>query len=280
MITNLRLFISAALLLASPVCADTTLHFTAQGDCPAIADSVEISGPLMRTDTHAQGQDISSIFDGDEDLYTTLLPEQHKYYQVEVDENAPDFSGNVADSTGKYLDNQMQKMQVKLQQQCADLEKNAGACATGPDMRSVMQGVATNQPRIEMRDTGHKKTVEGLDCNVFEVLENDIKKQEVCYAVAGELPIAEDDRKGLARGLDILTRYGRASSGMAEHIGATPAQAQKSQGLPIAQTCFDPSGQTIGQNALNISQEKIAPDRFDIPPDYTKMTTQDNPANH
>jgi len=133
---------------------------------------------------------------------------------------------------------------------------------------------------IEMRDTGHKKTVQGVDCNVFEVLENDIKKQEVCYAIAGELPIADDDRKGLARGLKVMARYGQAFTGMAEHIGATPAQAQKPGGLPVAQTCFDPSGQSIGQNALSISQEKVAPDRFDIPSDYSKMTMQDNPANH
>ena len=280
MITNLRLLISATLALASPVCADTTLRFAAEGDCPGIADSVEISGSLMRIDIHAQGQEFSSIFDGAEDLYTTLLPAQHKYQQVEVDEDALDYTGDVADSTGKYLDNQMQKMQAMLQQQCVDLEKKGGSCAAMPDMRSVMQGMAANQPRIEMRDTGHKKTVQGVDCNVFEVLENDIKKQEVCYAIAGELPIADDDRKGLARGLKVMARYGQAFTGMAEHIGATPAQAQKPEGLPVAQTCFDPSGQSIGQNALSISQEKVAPDRFDIPSDYSKMTMQDNPASH
>ncbi|HMB43336.1 MAG TPA: hypothetical protein VKM00_05585 [Luteimonas sp.] len=281
MITNLRLSISITLLLAGPVYADTSLHYTVQGDCPAIADSVEISGPLMRIDIQAQGQDSSSIFDGAEDLYTTLLPAQHKYYQVEVDEDALDYTGDVADSTGKYLDNQMQKMQAMLQQQCADLEKKGGSCAAMPDMRSLMQGMAANQPRIEMRDSGHKKSVDGVDCNVFEVLENDIKKQEVCYALAGELPIPEDDRKGLARGLKVMTRYGQAFTGMAGHLGgATPAQAQKPEGLPVAQTCFDPTGQAVGQNALSISQEKIAPDRFDIPSDYSKMSMQDNPANH
>ena len=277
MITNLRPLAVAMLILAMPAHADTTLHYAVQGSCPAIADSVEISGPLMRIETHAQGQDYFSVFDGSEDLYTTLLPAQHKYYQVEVDEDALDYTGDVADSTGKYIDNQMQKMQAMMQQQCADLEKHGGSCAAMPDLRSIMQGMAA-QPKAELRDTGHKKTLAGVDCEVFEIFEDGVKKQEVCYAMTGDLSIPDADRKGLARGLKAMTRYGQAFAGMAEHFGGAPAR--KPEGLPVAQTCFDPAGQSIGQNALSISQETIAPERFDIPSGYTRMSMQDNPANN
>jgi hypothetical protein len=277
MMAKLRLGVLSLLAIAGAVDADTTLRYTVEGDCPAIADSVEISGSLMRIDVRAQGEDTASIFDGTEDLFTMLMPAQRKYHQVEVDEDALEYTGDVADSTGKYIDNQMQKMQAMVQQQCAELAKSGGSCAAMPDMRSLLQGMAAGQPVTELRDTGSKKTVDGVDCNVFEVFENDIKRQEVCYAMAAELPIAESDRKGLARGFKVMNRYGDAFTGMAAHLGAGKPQTGKPDGLPVAQTCFDGAGRAVGSNAMSISQEKIAPERFDIPAGYTKMSMQDNP---
>lgn len=269
-----------ALVLGTSAHADTTLHYAVEGNCPAIADAVEISGSLIRIEIHAQGQDYASIFDGGEDLYTTLLPAQRKYYQVEVDEDALDYTGDVADSTGKYIDNQMLKMQTMMQQQCAELEKSGGSCASMPDLRSIMQGMAASSPKLELRDTGHKKTVADVDCGVFEVLEGGVKKKEACYAASADLPLPETDRKGLARGLKAMTRYGQAFEGMATHFGGAGASARMPDGLPIAETCFDSAGQTVGQNSVSISQAAIAPERFDIPADYTRMIVQDNPANH
>jgi hypothetical protein len=146
-------------------------------------------------------------------------------------------------------------------------------------MRSLLQGMAAGQPVTELRDAGSKRTVDGVDCNVFEVFENDIKRQEACYAMAAELPIAESDRKGLARGLKVMNRYGDTFTGMAEHLGATRPQPRKPDGLPVAQTCFDGAGRAVGSNAMSISQEKIAPERFDIPAGYSKMSMQDNPQS-
>ena len=279
MMTNLRLSIMALLAIAGSAGADTTIRYSVEGDCPAIADSVEVSGPLMRIDIHAQGQDVASIFDGVEELFTTLMPAQRKYHQVEVDEDALEYTGDVADSTGKYVDNQMRKMQAMVQQQCVELEKSGGNCATMPDMRSLLQGMAAGQPVTELRATGAKKTVDGVDCNVFEVFENDVKRQEACYANAGELPIADSDRKGLARGLKAMNRYGDTFTGMAEHLGVTRSQPRKPDGLPVAQTCYDSAGHPVGSNAMNISQEKIAPERFDIPAGYSKMSMQGNPPS-
>ena len=110
------------------------------------------------------------------------------------------------------------------------------------------------------------------------MLENGVKKQEVCYALAEDLPIPEPDRKGLARGLKVMNRYGQAFTGMAAHLGAAPAQTQKPQGLPVAQSCFDAAGKASGQNSVNIAQDKIAPDRFDIPADYSKFSPDDVPV--
>jgi len=276
MIDNLRLWSLTTVILAGTASADTTLRYTAQGDCPTIADSVEISGALMRFDVHEQGQEYYSVFDGAEELYTTMIPAQHKYYQVEVDEDALDYTGDVADSAGKYIDNQMQKMQAMMQQQCADLQRNGGSCAAMPDMRSMIQAMAASQPRTEVRDSGQKKTVDGIACSVFEMLENGVKKQEVCYALPEDLPIPEPDRKGLARGMKVMNRYGQAFTGMAAHLGAAPAQ--KPQGLPIAQSCFDPVGKASGQATISIAQDKIAPERFDIPSDYSKLSSQDSPV--
>jgi len=273
MITNSRTWTLGISLLAASAHADTTIHYMAQGDCPAIADSVEISGPLVRIDGHEQGQDYYSVFDGDEDLFTTMMPAQHKYAQIEVDEDALDYTGDVADSTGKYMDNQMKKMQAMMQQQCAELEKSGRSCAAMPDMRSLMQTMAAKSPTTETSDTGQKKTIAGVDCEVFAVLENDVKKQEVCYANPTELPIPEPDRKGLARGLKALNKYGQAFTGLAEHLGVKP-KGRAPDGLPVAQTCFDPAGQSVGQNALEIKPDKIAAERFDIPPGYSKMTMQ------
>jgi hypothetical protein len=277
MIDNLRLWSLTTVILAGTASADTTLRYTAQGDCPAIADSVEISGALMRFDVHEQGQEYYSVFDGDEGQYTTMMPAQHKYHQVEVDE-ALDTAGGVADNADTYIDSQMQKMQAKVQQQCADLQRNSGTCAPMPDMSSTIQAVAASQPRTEVRDSGQRKTVAGVACSVFEMLENGVKKQEVCYAQPEDLPIPDPDRKGLALGLKVMNRYGRAFTGTAVHLAAAPVQAQTPQGLPVAQSCFDAAGKASGQNSVSIAQDKIAPERFDIPSDYSKLSPQDSPA--
>jgi len=208
MVTNPRSWSLAMLLSAASANADTTLQFASQGDCPAFADSVQVSGALVRADIRTQGQDYSSIFDGSVNSLTTLLPAQHKYYQVRVDESAPDYTTGVANGTGNLIDEQTQKVQAMLQQQCTDQEKKGGSCDAMPDMRSVMQGIAASRAKMEMRDTGHKKTLAGVDCDVFEVLEDDVKKQEVCYALANELPISDDDRKGLALGLKVMGHVG------------------------------------------------------------------------
>ena len=139
MIGNLRLWSLTTVIWAGAASADTTLRYTAQGDCPAIADSVEISGALIRFDVHELGEEYYSVFDGAEELYTTMLPAQHKYAQVEVDEDALDYTGDVADSAGKYVDNQMQKMQAMLPP-----ASRGPSCATAGRRRPSMASLAAS----------------------------------------------------------------------------------------------------------------------------------------
>lgn len=276
---KLRFGAVATLLLTLPVMADTTLHYTVQGECPALADSVQVSGSLMRLDEHAGNQDRVSIFDGIDDVYTTLSPQRHQYRQVEVDEDAADDDDDVADNSRQHMDNRMQKVQGLLQKQCA--QNPGGACAAMPDPHSLLQSISSAKPRVELHDLGHTKSVAGANCNVYELTENGIKTREVCYAQVSELPIPADDREGLGRGLQALNEYDKARGGMIDQVGATShGSADQPQGFPMAQTCFDASGQTLGQAAADISQEAIAADRFDIPTDYTKATALEDPGGN
>jgi hypothetical protein len=268
------------LALTVSVRADTTLRYTVDGECPTIADTVEVSGNLVRTNFHTESGDQSSVYDGLEDSLTTLLPAQKKYVQIEVDEDALETADDVAENSGKVVTDPLQKIRTMMQGPCTDPEKNGSGCATAPGMHSMLRNIAADQPQFEMRDTGHKKTVAGVDCNVVEVLQDKVKKREVCYALVSELTIPADDREGLGRGLIVMTRYGNAHGGMERRFISTGAQTDLSHGIPVAQTCFDPAGQALGQSTMDISQEAIAPDRFDIPADYTKMMAPDSPSGN
>jgi hypothetical protein len=279
MITKLWLGSLAMLALTVSVRADTTLRYTVEGECPTIADTIEISGNLVRANFHTENGDQSTVYDGLEDSLTTLLPAQKKYVQIDADDDALD-TADVVENSGKEAADPLQKIRSMMQGQCPDPEKNGSGCAAAPDMHSMLRNIAADQPQFEMRDTGHKKTVAGVDCNVVEVLQDKVKKREVCYALVSELTIPADDREGLGHGLKVMTRYGDARGGVESRFVSSSAQTDPSHGIPVAQTCFDPAGQALGQSTMGISQQAIAPDRFDIPADYTKMAMPDNPSGN
>src|SRR4249919_1537524 len=201
----------AGCLLLSPVAfADAELRYRIEGSCPTQFDVVQVSGSQVRIDMRATETNMTALFDGSEDLVTYLMHDQHRYQQIEVDEDALDYTTDVANSTGTYIDKQMQKMQGMLQQQCAQAPKGraGGVCANMPDMKQMMQMLpAAAPPKVELRVTDRQATVAGVACSVAERWENGVRAQEECHADPATLAIAEPDRRGLVRGIKVMQRY-------------------------------------------------------------------------
>jgi hypothetical protein len=258
---------AAALVLAmAGACAhaDSHLDYATQGACPALFRSIEIAGPRLRIEVEpAQGEPISSIFDGDEDLVTTLIPSQHKVMRMEVDDDAADYTGDVARSSMTYVDRQMEKAMALMREQCKH-----GGCPQMPDLGALM-GRAAVDP-ITARDTGQADTVGGVACTWREWVRDGAVVRRECLADIAALPLPEADRAGLLRGMRVMMRYGNAYAPVRDRFATEAEPVPPAAQLPIVQQCFA-DGAPTGSVTLDAREAPVDPARFEVPAGYAPV---------
>lgn len=143
-----RALIWSIAVLALPARADVTLTWAAQGGpCPVEPTALYIQGSMLRADTRQADMDYSLIYDGVEQFGTSLDHTQRTVHQMEFDDDALDFQGDVAHATGVRVDKEMDKAQVEMErakvqmaEQCRELERQGMACPQVgmPDMSALM----------------------------------------------------------------------------------------------------------------------------------------------
>ena len=128
---------AAALVLAASsgaALADARVAFATQGTCPTHFRSIDVAGPRLRMELEPPGgEPLVSIFDGDEDLVTTLIPSQRRFMRIEVDADAADYTGDVVSSSMTYMEKQMAIAQEAMREQC-----KRSSCPQMPDLSAMM----------------------------------------------------------------------------------------------------------------------------------------------
>ncbi|MGH8106282.1 MAG: hypothetical protein ACREO2_08180 [Arenimonas sp.] len=260
--------------------ADVSFTYPQLAGCETKMLSIQVAGSRMRIDSPMQGHKFSMLFDGLEDMVTSLDHQNHSFYQIEVDEDALDYNADVMSSTGTYIGNQMNTMQAQMKQQCAQMEKQGFSCANMPDMASMMQSVqamsAQQMPVIEVKQSDKNQTVAGMACKTYDRFQNGIKTSEECYVEPKDILMLEKDKKYLLRNLKVLYRHAKTMTGLTDKLmPATNTAASVSdpadKDFLVSQVCFAPSGNEVGRIEVQIGNTPIDESSFEIPPGYQAM---------
>ena len=254
---------AAALLLAAAggvAHAGSRLDYATEGTCPVLFRSIEIAGPRLRIEVEPTGgEPLSSIFDGDEDMVTTLIPSQRRFMRQEVDADAADYTGDVASSSVVYMDRQMAKVEEEMRKNC----KN-GACGQMPDIAALMQ--RPQGTPITTR-AGAADTIGGLACTWREWMRDGAVMRRECLADIASLPLPDADRAGLRRGMRVMTNYGNAMGAIRDRwLGMVEPMTPMGQ-LPVAQQCFS-DGAATGSISMTMREAPVDPLRFEVPAGY------------
>lgn len=257
--------------------AGTVVSFeTVAGACRGDLLSAKIDGGRFRVDSHTGDQEGTLLYDHAERMMTSLVHRQRQFVQIEVDEDALDYQGDVADSTGNYMNRQMEKVEAQMAQQCEQMRKQGMGCPTmGLDMRGMMKGMMANQMPT-WRDTGRDGDSNGVACRWWEQAQGGRPVREECSARVSTLPIDERDRRGFERGMQVLHRYGSNMMGMLKGFtGQTelPSVMPK-DALSIVLVCIGPDGKESGRSVARFTQQQIAESEFELPFGYTPMKMQ------
>jgi hypothetical protein len=243
--------------------ADTHLDFAGEGACPVLFRSIEVAGPRLRFELEPPGAEpMASIFDGDEDLVTTLLPSQQRFMRMEVDADAADYSGDVASSSVKYMDRQMAQAMKQIEAQC-----RGQRCPQVPDLQAMMRAAMPSSPPIEARPTADTATFAGVACQWREWVQAGVVVRRECLANIADLPLPDADRAGLRRGMRVMTHFGEAYSPIRDRFGLAPEPPPLAGQLAIAQVCLQGDAES-GKAAVSLREAPVDPRRFEVPAGY------------
>lgn len=268
------------LLMPCLAWADISLIYPQQAQCQSKMSDIHISGGRMRMDGMMDGRKFSMLFDGMEDIITSLDHSNHTYHQTEVDEDALDYNTDVMSSTGNFIGNQMNAMQELTKKQCEQMEKQGYSCANMPDMASMMQSVqsmATRQtPAIEIKPTDKIQTVAGMACKTYDRYQNGSRSSEECYVETKDIVMSDKDKKHLLRNMKVMQHYAKSMTGLTDKLMAgkdkTSEQSDPAdRDILLSQICFSPDGNEAGRIEVQISNTPIDTSSFEIPPGYQAM---------
>jgi len=230
---------------------------------PVLFRSIEIAGPRLRFELEPPGAGpMASIFDGDEDLVTTLLPAQRTFMRMEVDADAADYSGDVATSSVKYMDRQMAEAMKQIEAQCRGQN-----CPQIPDLQAMMRAAMPTSPPIEARATADTGTVAGVACQWREWVQAGAVVRRECLADIADLPLPAADVAGLRRGMRVMTNFGAAYSPIRDRFGLAPEPPPPAGQLAVAQVCLG-SGGEAGKAEVSLREAPVDPLRFEVPAGY------------
>jgi hypothetical protein len=262
--THAGLGIALALATAcGPAFADARLDFPTQGTCHVQIRAIEVAGPRLRIEVEPTGgEPLTSIFDGDEDLVTTLIPSQRRFVRQEVDADAADYMGDVAGSSVTYMDKQMAKAKALMEEQCKHQ-----SCPQMPDFAAMMGTMRPPADPITTRDTGQAESIGGFACTWREWVQAGSVVRRECLADVATLPMADADRAGLRRGMRVMMNYGEEMGAFRDRFGLAPEPNPPAGQVAVAQVCFAAGAET-GRGSATVVPGPVDPARFEVPAGY------------
>lgn len=267
-------------LAPSLALADISLKYPQQSSCKPKVAAMQISGGRLRLDSTMENGSYSMLFDGLEDIITSLDHQGKTYHQIEVDADALDYNKDVMSSTGTFIGNQMNAVQAQMKQQCAQMEKQGYSCANMPDLSTIMQSAQAmtgqQMPTIEIKPSDKNQTVAGMACRTYDRFENGSRSSEECYVEPKDLRGAEKDKKYLLRNLNVMFHYASTMTGLTDKLNLNKDKASTqadpaNKDILLSQVCFARDGREVGRIEVQINNAVINQDSFEIPSGYQVM---------
>jgi hypothetical protein len=140
-------------------------------------------------------------------------------------------------------------------------------------MKSRMPDMGTPRQPSELKKTGAGDTVNGFDCEVYEVWRGGVRERELCVTdwnnVAGGSEVAEvfsEMGEFMTEMLDSLPKIGGGSLG-----DATYEHLKEMNGFPVRTREYDDNGTLAGQSSLISSKSAdFEPADFEPPTNYKR----------
>ncbi len=262
----------SALALPLPTLAGSVLvlEMTEYYEDPPMVSTIEISsqGGASRMEVAAPGRDESGgmIYRGGSGEMIALDHGEKSYYVL--DEAS-------MQQMGEQLGSAMKQMQEALE--AMPPEQRAMAEKMMKQHLPESMGQA-DRPPATLHRTGREDTVNGFDCDYYEVQRQGIKVRELCVTAWDELPGGQDIADAMT---DMAGFFERMTSTLSEQTGIGVMGGQQEMfehlkevdGYPVLTREFDSSGNVVSESVLeSVTSEDLAPSLFEPPAGYRKMS--------
>ena len=295
---NRTLAAAGLLLCATATHADAVLEYSgSDAGCHADFVRVAVQGLSMRIDSAPPAQDMSMVYDSAEKVGVALDHKRKQFFELEFDDDAIDFQGDVMKSTSNMVDRKTEQLQKQLppgamqpgasgmpqvdpkmmeqmmQQNMEHMtkEQRAQTEAAMKNMRASGYFGPQSEPVVEV--TGEKREVGGLACTVERVTQDGQLLHEDCRASLDAIGLDPADVKRMQRVILRMQKYASsvtANLRLVKNLKSVQRDNVDPQHPLVERRCFD-QGKPSGDVTLRVRSETVPADWFVTPPDYAPM---------
>jgi len=296
-----RTIVAAVLLLvANAARADAVLEYSgSDAGCHADFVRVAVQGLSMRIDSAPPAQDMSMVYDSAEKVGVALDHKRKQFFELEFDDDAIDFQGDVMKSTSNMVDKKTEQMKAQLPpgaMQSGSMQPGAsGMPQVDPKMMEQMMQQnmehMTKEQRAQMEEamknmrssgyfgpqsepvteaTGEKREIGGLACTVERVTQDGQLLREDCRTTLDAIGLDPADVKRMQRVILRMQKYANSVTANLRLVKSAHRDKVDPQHPLVERRCFD-QGKPSGDVTLRVRSETVPADWFVTPPDYSRM---------
>ena len=291
-----RTILAAALLLgANAARSDAVLEYSgSSADCHADFVRVAVQGLSMRIDSAPPAEDMSMVYDAAEKVGVTLDHKRKQFFELEFDDDAIDFQGDVMKSTSNMIDRKTEQVKAQLPPGTMSASPN-GMAQVDPKMMEQMmqqnmqhmtkeQRAQTEEAMKNLRSsgyfgpqaepvievTGEKREIGGLTCAVERVTQDGQLVREDCRTTLDAIGIDPADVKRMMRVILRMQKYASTVTANLRLVKNAQRDHVDPQHPLVERRCFD-QGKPTGDVTLRVRSESLPADWFVRPADYTRL---------
>ncbi len=254
----------ALLTLTLPASAGVLYEVESSYGETATKAGIAVDGLKMKMDVASGKKDWNGhmIFDGDSHEMIVVNHDNKTYFVIDKEQMK-----KLADTVNQAMASVEQALSALPESQRSKMEQM---------MKSRMPDMATPREPSELKKTGGSESVNGFDCEIYEVWRSGVRERELCVTewdnVAGGSEVADvffEMGEFMTEMLDSLPSKGSGGS-----LGdATYEHIKEMNGFPVRTREYDDNGKLAGQSSL-VSSKKADFDPADFEPP-TKYKRQD-----
>ncbi len=256
-------FVVALLTVALPAFAGVIYEVESTYGDTATSAGIAVDGLKMKMNVASGEKDWNGhmIFNGDGHEMIVVDHDKKTYFVIDEEQMK-----KLADTVNQAMASVEQALSALPESQRAKMEKM---------MKSRMPDIGTPRERSELKKTGGSESVNGFDCEVYEVWRSGVRERELCVTdwgnVAGGNEVADvfyEMGEFMTEMLDSLPKMGGGGS-----LGdATYEHIKEMNGFPVRTREYDDNGKLSGQSSLVSSKEAdFEPADFEPPKKYKRQ---------